>query len=363
MEKRDIGHERSANQLLSGNHCDSVAETVRWMGAIQAQDYAQALWAIGARMPGTTKAEIEKAIAEKQIVRTWPMRHTIHFVAREDLRWMLDVSATRMLKQKKGRMLQLGLDEGQLEKSLELFQRELRSRGPLKRSEMRRVLESAGIDTANQRFYHILWYAAQSGLIFIGPMRDSQQTFLLVDDWAEDGPPLAREEALHRLAVRYVTSHGPATIPDFSWWAGLTLTEARTGIHSARPELFAEERDGREFWRCVHSPDAKRNAATDLRFLPNLDEYLIGYKVRSDVLPPERYAKIASEANGLFRPVLHDGQVIGNWKPAVHRGVVALTIRLAEPFKGAAKRMEEEAERYSHFIGLPMSSVKIENLR
>ena len=362
MEKIDIGQNRSANQLLSGDHCDSVAETVRWMGAIQAQDYAQALWAIGARMPGTTKAEIEKAIAEKQIVRTWPMRHTIHFVAREDLRWMLDVSATRMLKQKKGRLLQLGLDEGQLEKCKEIFRRELRAQGPLTRPEMRRVLESAGIDTANQRFYHILWYAAQSGLIFIGPMKDRQQTFLLVADWAEAGAPLAREEALQRLAVRYVTSHGPATIPDFSWWAGLTLTEARTGIHSARPELFAEERDGKEFWRSVHPPKAKRNAAPTLRFLPSLDEYLIGYKDRSDVLPPERYAEIASEANGLFRPVLHDGQIVGSWKPAVHKEAVALAIRLAEPFEGATKRIEEEAERYCHFIGLPLSSLKIENL-
>ncbi|MGB3632943.1 MAG: winged helix DNA-binding domain-containing protein, partial [Rubrobacteraceae bacterium] len=242
----NIAHRRLLNQRIEGEKFEKPEEAVRWLGAIQAQDYMQSLWAIGLRLGSATVADVEQAISDGKILRTWPMRGTIHFVPPEDAKWLLKLSASRMLAKDGHRLQQLELDEEILDRCKDLFYEALDGGRRLSRPDMMSLLENAGISTRSQRGYHILWYLSQSGLICLGPMQDKQQTFVLLDEWAPDSRKLSREDSLAELTRRYFASHGPATVHDFARWAGLTVTETRSGLEAATSELASEKIDGKE---------------------------------------------------------------------------------------------------------------------
>src|SRR5918998_737778 len=170
MTDTHIARQRLINQRIEGEKFERPEEVVRWLGAMQAQDYPQALWAIGLRLQSATVADVERAISDGKIVRTWPMRGTLHFVPPEDAKWMLKLSASRMLARDGRRLKQLGLDEEIMERCKELFYDALKGNKMLSRPEMMELLERAGISTEKQRGYHILWYVSQAGMICLGPM-------------------------------------------------------------------------------------------------------------------------------------------------------------------------------------------------
>ena len=152
-----IVRDRLYNQQLASPRFETPAEVVAWLGAVQAQDYLGALWAVGLRTRGATERDVERALADRSIVRTWPMRGTLHFVPPEDVRWRLELSASRILARDGRRLEQLGLDLEIIDRCKELFHEALKGNRRLTRPEMMRVLEDAGIGTQNQRGYHIPW--------------------------------------------------------------------------------------------------------------------------------------------------------------------------------------------------------------
>src|SRR5579859_7522482 len=95
MTNPPIVVQRLYNQYLSRPGLATPLEVVRWFGAVQAQELPGALYALGRRIPGATEDAIERAIAGRAIVRTWPMRGTIHFIPAEDAQWMLNLLARR----------------------------------------------------------------------------------------------------------------------------------------------------------------------------------------------------------------------------------------------------------------------------
>ena len=361
MKSTDIVHQRLVNQRIDGERFEKPEEVVRWLGAIQAQDYLQALWAIGLRLKSATVADVERAILEGKIVRTWPMRGTLHFVPPEDARWMLKLSASRMLARDGRRLKQLGLDEEIMERCKELFYDALKGNRRLSRPEMMKVLEEAGISTEKQRGYHILWYVAQAGLICLGPMQDKQQTFVLLDEWVPNYRDLSREESLAELARRYFAGHGPATVHDFAWWAGLTVTEARSGLESAMPELTSETIEGKDYWMKSDAPGHTAYDESRVDLLPAFDEYLLGYKDRGAVLAVEDATKVVPGKNGVFLPtIVVDGRVVGTWKRKLKKNSIDITM---SPFTHPGdldERVNKAAERYCGFLGLPLSSTEIE---
>lgn len=356
----DFVHRRLFNHHIEGEKFEKPEEVVRWLGAVQAQDYMQALWAIGLRLRSATVANVEQAIARVRILRTWPMRGTIHFVPPEDARWMLKLCASRMLEKDDRRLEQLGLDREIMERCKELFYDALKGGKRLSRPAMMQVLEDAAVSTGGQRGYHILWYLAQSGLICIGPMQDKQQTFVLLDEWAPGARELPREEALAELVRRYFTSHGPATVHDFARWAGLTITEARAGIEAAMPGLASEKTDGSEYWTTKDTQGHAEINDSSVHLLPGFDEYVIGYKDRGAVLAEEHAHKIVPGKNGVFLPtIVVGGEIVGTWKRKLKRKSIDVTL---SPFARLGKGKEwviEASESYSEFVGLPLSSVEI----
>ncbi len=356
----DIAHRRLFNQAIDGERFVRPEEVVRWMGAMQAQDYQQALWAIGLRTQSATVVDIEQAIVDRKILRTWPMRGTLHFVPAEDAQWMVKLSSTRMLAGARQRQAQLALDVITIERSQQLFYDALNGGKRIARPDLMQILEDAGISTKGQRGYHLLWYMAQTGLICLGPLERKQQTFVLLDEWVPQARELSREEALATLAGRYLASHGPATMRDFVGWAGLTVADAKAGLGAIQAKLRVEKLDGQEYLSSTDAPEHRSmSPESSVHLLPGFDEYLLGYKDRSAVLAAEHTAKIVPGGNGIFlATVVVDGLVVGTWKRTLKKNALDITLHNFSPSPDILEAaVIEAASAYSAFHSLPLASI------
>jgi hypothetical protein len=347
-------HRRLFNQHITHTRFNTLAEIVRWMGAMQAQDYHQAVWALGARLPHSTIQDIENALSNADIIRTWPMRGTIHFVSPSDARWMLQLGATRMIAKDQTRQKQLELDTDILGRCEDVLREALDGRKIMSRPDVLQTLENAGISTASQRGYHILWYLAQKGVLCIGPTIEKEQTFTLLEQWVHEHRHLNRDEALVELATRYFISHGPATQQDFVWWAGLTVGDAKQAIEGAKPKLVSETIDKKVYWWGSDAP-TKPIPQDSAVLLAGYDEYLLGYTDRTAVLDPQFSNQVCPGGNGVFAPMLVlDGQIVGTWRRTFKKNAVQISFALFMPMSASdTTRLETAAQRYGEFWGLP----------
>lgn len=355
-----LGSARLLHQAIARCTLATPADVVRSLVALQAQDFPGAKWSVALRVAGgtATDAAIERAIADRAIVRTWPMRGTLHFVAPEDVRWLLALLTPRVLAGAARRHRELELDTKTFSRAARLFEKHLHGRAPLTRSEIMTLLGRAKIATAHQRGYHLLWWAAQNGLICFGPVQGKEQTFVWLDDWIPPAKLPSRNAALATLAQRYFTSHGPATLADFAWWSGLKITDARAGLEAAATHLAPEKIGDTIYWQCADSrasTAAARELATSVFLLPGFDEFLLGYTDRSAVLDPAHAQKIQPFANGQFSStLLVGGRVAGTWKRTPGPRSVEIVVQPFAPLSRAALRsLRDAAERYGRFLGLP----------
>lgn len=345
MQSRDIGQARLAAQQISATRFDDPAALVAHMGAMQAQDHAHALWAIGLRVKGGTATSVQGAIAARGVVRTWMLRGTLHFVAGADLRWMLALVGARNVAGAASRHRQLGLDQKVFDSCRKLFEKALAGT-TLTRGALFALLGEQGIETAGQRGIHILWRLAQDGVLCFSAHEGKQPAFALLDDWLpQSAPALTRDEALARLCERYFAGHGPATVADFAWWAGLTLGDARRAL-AACEGLQPAEIEGQQFWMPEGLAPSGR---AGVHLLPGFDEYLLGYKERGAVLDEAYAGRVCPGGNGVFKPmIVAGGRIVGTWQ----RGADGLA---PEPFESLtqaqAGAMERAAKRYCAFWG------------
>jgi len=356
MQKlNNLAHRRLHSQSIAPAALATPGEVVKKLGAVQAQDYLNALWAIGLRMQGAVEADIEQAISDRKIVRTWPMRGTLHFVAAEDVRWMLALLTPRIIARAARRHKQLELDEATFARSEALFTQALQGDRQLTRPEMMEVLEQGGISTQGQRGYHILWRVGQKGLICFGPRQGKQDTFVLLDEWLSNSKILSREEALAELTKTYFTGHGPATVQDFIWWSGLPAADARSGLEMVEAQLAHQEIDGQSYWFSLMLPTPKVALPT-ASLLPAIDEYLLGYKERSAVLDPA-HAKKVTPGGGMFKPVIVvNGRIVGAWQRPLRKTKVVIKFKLFDDSLSPAQMeaVAAAAESYGRFLGLPV---------
>ncbi len=359
LSNDDLISQRLLNQHLLGPKFPTTADAVAHFGAIQGQDYLYSLWALGLRVEGATEASIERALEERQIIRTWPLRSTIHYVTAADARWMVKLSAERVLRSAAGRLRQLELDDETFSRSREIIIAALRENESMPRPALMKALGEGGVSTARQRGYHILWYHAHEGLIGLGPRMGKQPSVVLIDAWLPPAKEYSREEASAELARRYFTSHGPATIEDYTWWSGLAPAEARSGLEAVKSQLSSESVGGVEYW--LPQPH-EETISPSAHLLPFLDEYLVAYKNRDAALPPEFNAMVDS-GNVLFHPpLLIDGRVAGIWKRALKKDRVVITATPLRPLAGdEEERLATAATRLGDFLGLPAELVAAEN--
>ncbi len=350
-----IARQRAHSHRLEGAQLADPASAVAWFGMVQAQDYRAALWAVGLRVQAATEAAVEQALRERRILRTWPARGTLHFVAAADVRWLLQLLAPRAIARSARRFKELELDEAVLARSRTLLTRALQGGRALPREALYQVLEAGRVSPAGQRGIHILGRLAQEGLLCFGARADKQQTFTLLDEWVPGSRTLPREAALAELAARYVAGHGPVTAADLAWWSGLTIADARAGLDLAQPRVALEKIAGQPYWRLTSAPQPGP-AARSVQLLPAFDEYLVGYQDRSAVLDPVQSKRI-NAGGGMLSPVIVlGGHVIGTWRRVVKRGGAVITPAwFASPTPAQARAVRQAAEHYSAFLGIPVT--------
>lgn len=343
---------RLRNQQIAQSRCTKPEQVVAWLGGMQGQDYPGAKWSIGLRLPGATEADVERAFDTGKIVRTWPMRGTLHVVAAEDLRWMLMLTSPKNIAGSASRRQSLDLDDKTLARSREVFAKTLQGGKQKSREALYAALAQAKISTDGQRGYHILWSAALHGLICFAATGDKEQTIALVEEWIAPAKEKTREEALAELATRYFTSRGPATVQDFAWWSGLSVGEARIGLDAIKSKLAHETVGKLTYWMPTEITTAKDEASAFA--LPGFDEYLLGYKDRSAVLDVKYAEQVCPGGNGMFAStIVINGCVVGTWKRVFKKVGIEIT---AAPFGKLSKvdqsRFAEAAQRYGDFLGL-----------
>lgn len=343
--------QRLHQQGISAPIPGQIAQTVRHLLAVQAQDYHGALWAIGLRSAGAVEADVEQAIAERRIVRTWPMRGTLHFIAAEDARWMLALMAARTLaRDGKRQEREFGLDAKSVASYAELVRRLLEGGRGMTRAALYEALQRKGIATDGQRGLHILGRLAHEGVLCQGPRESRQPTFVLLDDWLPAAPALDREAALAELARRYYAGHGPATVQDLAWWSGLTVRDAQAATASVAGSLSWRDHDGQRHW-FGEREDAEA-AKPSIHLLPPFDEYLVGYRDRSAALEPAHVRRVVG-INGLFSPsIAIDGRIAATWKRHLRKDGASLVLTALRPLRAAdLTGIRRAAARYGRFIG------------
>jgi hypothetical protein len=357
MTTATVGLRRLAAQRLASPTRIAADEVVRRLGALQAQDYGAAKWAVGARLPAgaATDAAIEAALAAGAIIRTHAMRFTWQLVHPEDVRWILALVAPRLRARAANRNRQLGLDDATFRSSGRALEKALAGGDHLTRAELGRVLANAGIDPAGQRLPHLLAHAELDGRICGGARRGKELTWALLDHRVRDArPPLARDEGAAELALRYFSTRGPATLGDFTWWSGLAPSEARAGLEAITSKLVVDGAGSRTTWSAGGRRTKVRSPAAWL--LPAFDEYLVAYRDRGDVLAP-RYARRLNAGGGMLGPcVVVDGRVAGTWRRTPARAGAALQVDLFEPVSvGEQAAIDSAARRYGAFLGLRLT--------
>jgi hypothetical protein len=350
----NIAVQRLYNQHLEGQKFLTAAEVVGWLGAVQAQEYGLAKWALGLRMENATDDTIEQAFTDGAILRTHVMRPTWHFVTPEDIRWILELTAPRVHAVNAYIYRRLELDEALFARSNAAIIKALEGGHHLMRAELGAVLAQIGIDTSNgMRLGYIVHYAELERIVCSGPRRGKQHTYALLDERAPQARRLARDEALAGLTLRFFTSHGPARVQDFAWWSGLTVADVKAGLAMLGSQLSHEVIDGQTYWFSPSMP-AVNDTSLSAYLLPVYDEYGIAYKDDSAILDP-MYAELVKDRFFTSAFVL-DGQFAGMWRRTFSKGAVVIESAPFRPFSAAERAaFAAAAQRYGDFLGMSVT--------
>ena len=353
----DLVDARLRNQRLTGVPLATPVDVVSWLGAVQAQEYADSKWALALRSRRTSNDEIERAFTAGTILRTHVLRPTWHFVTPADIRWMLALTGPRISRAMASYHRRLELDAVVFRKSEKAIAGALRGGAQLTRQELKAALQRAGVNADGvQRLAFLTIQAETDAVICSGGRRGNQFTYALLDDRVPATRTLSRDAALAELTRRYFTSHGPAQLHDFTWWSGLTVADGRAGLEMAARELTSDTVDGRTYWSAAKTVRALASPQR-AHLLGLYDEYLIAYKDRSAARDLSRSTPTTAW-DPFSAPVVVGGRVVGGWKKKVAgQRVVAKVTPLAPLGRSDTRAVEDAADRYAAFVGLDLELV------
>jgi hypothetical protein len=360
MLNADIARQRLHKQLIAQHTFDKPGDVVQWLGAVQAQDYAAAKWAIGLRLPDAIDDDIEQACNDGTILRTHIMRPTWHFVTPADIRWLLALTAPRVHAATASMYRKFELDNATFLHAHAALIKALQGDKQLTRQELALALQQAGIATDNPlRVSLILMHAELDGVICSGARHDRQFTYALLAERAPHARTSSRDEALAELARRYFTGHGPATLQDFVWWSGLTTTDAKAGLEMVKAQLIREAIDGLTYWFSASMPSTEEPSQTTY-LLPNYDEYIVGYKNRDAVFDASHTQKLDARGNVLFNhTIVMNGRIVGTWKRTIKKDTVIITPDFFTPLDEAEiQAFTASTNNYAAFLALSEPAVQ-----
>jgi hypothetical protein len=349
LDPDNISSFRSLNQQITVSKFKTAKEIASWLGAIQAQDYNMAKWALGIRLPDSTEIIINNEIDSGSIIRTHLLRPTWHIVSSNDIYWIQELTAPHIKSSLKYRDKQLGLTDTIFRICNKLFEKTLRDRNHKTREELIQVLINAKIEVDNNRASHIFVRAEIDGIICSGKQKGGKPTYAILSEWVPIKNRTYKDEALKELARRYFTSRGPATLQDFSWWSGLSSSNSKLALELNKPNLISERIENKTFW-FVDPSNLPNPINKEIYLLPAYDEFLISYRDRSASLLSIDNKKTISD-NGIFYPtILMGGQIIGTWKRNIKDNHIILTINLFKTANPDFRTIYSKSiSRYSQF--------------
>ncbi|MDR3226500.1 MAG: winged helix DNA-binding domain-containing protein [Prevotellaceae bacterium] len=318
---------RTTSQQLENQLFDSPKDIVSWMGAIQAQDYNMCKWAVGVRLKSATISDVENALAQGEILRTHVMRPTWHLVAAEDIRWMLELNREKLKSQGSTYAKYLGITENLYSKATKIIVKMLEGNNHLTRQEIGVELNKSDVKGIQARMIHYFMYRAEiEGIVCSGIDKERKQTYALIDERVKPTKKLNKDEALALLATKYFKSHSPASLQDFSWWAGLNIGDCKQAINLIENDLLKENLSNSSqlliHKSCRLTPSISKCAS----LLPAFDEYIISYKDRTSVIDLQHQPK-AFTKNGIFHPiVMYNGKIVATWKKFEKKGKTEIVI-------------------------------------
>ena len=354
-ERAGFIQQRLLNQGIAVPTHTRAAKVVEWLGAVQAQEYQPAKWALGLRMRDATDEAVERAVEDGEILRTHVMRPTWHFVAAADLRWMQALTGPHVQRAMRNYQRQLGMDAAMLKRATALFERALRDRTYLTRPELAERLRRAGMDLPGIRMAHAAMHAELEAVICSGPRRGKLTTYGLVAERAPEQRDLAGDEALAELTRRFFRSHGPATIRDFVWWSGLATSAARRGLDIIRAKRH--DLDGCTYYRTGAASTVRRASAAAVLLLPIYDEYLVAYRDRM-LVPhgPSKIAAVPGHTVTFQHALVIDGCVAGTWRMSRAARALAIAVTPLRRLTATEHRgIVAAGQRYERFLRFPVA--------
>lgn len=349
---RDLARWRLRSQQLVTPHADSSGGVVRHLLAVQAENAGQAAWAVACRSRRPDAADLAGLLDRGTVIRTHVLRPTWHFVAADDVAWLIEVTAPRVrpvVFRQLGEVHGLGADD--VDRATQLVLDVLGGEPDRTREELAQHLAEAGMELAGQPLMHLLGVLELDRLVCSGSPREGVHTYARFEDRVPAAPPVDRDEALARLALRYFTSHGPATERDLAYWATLTLGDVRRGLAQVQHRLDSFELDDRTYWHAqgAQPPAGEQQPAGHL--LQILDELYRGYQESRMVLDADGLVPTGRES--AIGMALVDGQMVGSMKRTVGRRVRFDVV----PYRGSLSAVEQDAlqaaaARYGAFLGL-----------
>lgn len=342
---------RMHSQQLATPDFEHPKDLVSWMGAIQAQDYPMSKWGVGSRLQSGSLQTVDEALKRGEILRTHVLRPTWHLVAAEDIRWMLRLSAGRIKSAyaSYAKVLKSDITEKQYGQFNDLVVSILEGNKSLTKQEIETEVNQRGLETEEHLIERLIGNSEVEGIICSGVDKGGKPTYALLDERASQVAEIHKEEALARLASRYFQSHSPASLADFAWWSGLSVTEAKQAVGLIKAELIIDSDN-----LFVHESyrEVSLSQYDILHLLPSFDEYLISYKDRTAVLDLEHHPKAFNRFGTFYPVILYNGKVVGNWSKSVKKGQVVIETTFFDPKLRIGKELIEKAKnRYNSFIG------------
>jgi hypothetical protein len=347
---------RMRAQRLSAPMPADPAAVVAWFGAVQAQDYAGAKWALTLRAPALTDAQLDRALADGTIIRTHGPRPTWHFIAPADIRWVLTAVAPRVQLRSRTMYRTYEVDPALMTRVRRVIERTLGGGRFATRTDLGKALAANGIEASGIRLGLIMFVLELDQVVCSGPRAGKQFTYALFDERVRGAVVLSPEEARTALAARYVASHGPVTINDFVWWSGLTVGEARRAMEAVSPALRTEPIGEHTYWSTPTLPPASRKPLPIVHLLPNYDEYFIAYRDRRPTAAVPLPSGPIDPMDSYAHLLCVEGRFGGFWRRTVGRREVDVELLPYRPLSRAhVTAAEEAAERYAAFLGLPLA--------
>ena len=362
---RDVARLRLRNQRVSGAHCKSAEEVVGWLGCVQSQEYPVAKWSLSQRASGFADADVDALVAQGRILRTHILRPTWHFVLPADIRWMLRLTGPRIARFLRSQLVMRAVSDEVIDSGVDVIRAALTGGRRLSRRDLVKVLIESGA-VSDQTWTIPIFIRAELDLVIAsGGLVGKQQTYALLDEITPpndaDGPAdFNRDWALGELTRRYFTSHGPATIADFTWWSSLTAADTKRGLEVNGVGLESIDVEGATYWWAGDAGGgsiAAPRPSPEVHLMQGYDEYIVAYRpprtpINVDgLIPPSAMSR---------PPYLHalivDTQGVGWWRRTSARAGYTIDIRLARPLSAAENRaLDEEAARYAEFVGAPVT--------